>query len=138
MAGLARHSFDEHVSELAIRIEASSLPGLFEEAGRALAEVMRARPLEPPIAWSEEIVLRASDPEALLVEWLNELVLRSEVAKVVFREFEITHLHDGHLVAVIRGTRVAELRNPVKGATYHGLTFVEHAGRITATIVLDV
>lgn len=138
MAGVARHFFDEHVSEVALRLEASSLPALFEEAGRALAELMRARPLEHPTGCTDELSLRASDSEALLVDWLNELVLRSEVAKAIFTEFEIQHLFDGQLVAVIRGTRVAELRNPVKAATYHGLTLVEHAGRIAATVVLDV
>ncbi len=138
MAALARHAFEEHVSELAIRLEASSLPGLLAEAGRALAELMRATPLEPPSAWSDEIELSASDPETLLVDWLNELVLRSEVAKVIFTEFEIEELFGGHLVATIRGTRVAALRNPVKAATYHDLAVVEHAGRLSATVVLDV
>lgn len=138
MASAASHTFEEHRGELEIRIDAPSLPALFVEAARALAEVMQATPLEAPTAWSDEVVLDASDREALLVEWLNELVYRSEVAKAHFTEFEIGHLSDRRLVAGIRGTRVERLRNPVKAATYHGLSIVERAGGVTATVILDV
>jgi SHS2 domain-containing protein len=138
MAAAGRHSFEEHRGELEVRFDAPSLPALFAEAGRALAEVMHTTPLEAPAGWSDEIVVNARDREALLVEWLNELVFRSEVAKVLFTEFEITHLSDRQIVAAIRGTRVERLRNPVKAATYHGLSIVEHAGGFTAKVILDV
>jgi len=138
MATVASHSFEEHRGELEIRIEAPSLQALFAEAGRALAEMMQGTPLEPPTAWSDDVVVEAGDREALLVDWLNELVFRSEVTKVLFTELEITHLSDRQLVAAIRGTRVERLRNPVKAATYHGLSIVERAGGLTATVILDV
>lgn len=138
MATVASHSFEEHRGELEIRIEAPSLPALFAEAGRALAEMMQGTPLEPPTAWSDDVVVEAADREALLVEWLNELVFRSEVTKVLFTGLEITHLSDHQLVAAIRGTRVERLRNPVKAATYHGLSIVERPGGLTATVILDV
>ncbi len=135
---IGAHAFEEHLGELEIRIEAPSLPALFAEAGRALAEAMHGSPLASPSGWSEDVVVTAVDREALLVEWLNELILRSEIAKVLFTEFEITRLSDRQLVAVIRGTRVERLRNPVKAATYHGLSIVERAGGVTATVILDV
>ncbi len=138
MTARARHSFEEHRGELEVRIDAPSLPALFAEAGRALAEVMHATPLEAPAGWSDEVVVNARDREALLVEWLNELVFRSEVSKVLFTEFEITHLSDRQLVAAIRGTCVEQLRNPVKAATYHGLSIAERAGEVTAKVILDV
>ncbi len=134
----ARHALEEHRGELEIRIDAPSLPALFAEAGRALAEAMRGTPLEPPSAWSDDVVVEAEDREALLVEWLNDLVFRSEVSKVLFTDFQISHLTDRQLVATIRGTRLARLRNPVKAATYHGLSITERDGGLTATVILDV
>ncbi len=138
MVAVAAHALDEHLGELAVRIEAPSLPALFAEAGRALAETMRATPLPAPADCSEEIVLDARDREALLVAWLNEIVLRAEVSKALFTRFEIAHLSDGHLVAVVHGARVAALRNPVKAATYHRLSIEEHDGTFTARVILDV
>ncbi len=138
MASPASHSFEEHRGELEIRLDAPSLPALFAEAGRALAELMHGTALEPPTGWSDEVVVTAGDREALLVQWLNELIFRSEVAKVLFTEFEITHLSDHKLAATLRGTRLERLRNPVKAATYHGLSITEHAGAFGAKVILDV
>ncbi len=138
MAVRAEHSFEEHRGELEIRIEGPTLPAVFAEAGRALAEVMDATSLEAPMGLSDEVVVNAPDREALLVEWLNELVYRSEVERAIFTDLEVAHLSDHQLVATIRGTRVAGLRNPVKAATYHGLSIAENAGGITAKVILDV
>ena len=134
----AGHSLEEHRGELEIRIDAPSVRELFAEAGRALAEAMHATPLEMPTGLSEEVVLSARDREALLVDWLNELVFRSEVSKALFTKFDVTHLTEHQLVATLRGTRVRELRNPVKAATYHGLSIAERAGGVTAKVILDV
>lgn len=134
----ASHSFEEHLAELELRVDGPSLPELFAEAGRAVVEVMDATPPATPSGWSAEVVVNASDRDALLVDWLNELVFRSEVGKVLLTELEITHLSDRQLVATIRGTRVERLRNPVKAATYHGLSITERAGGFTAKVILDV
>jgi len=134
----AQHAFEEHCGELEIRLDAPSLPALFAEAGRALSELMHATPLETPAGWSDEIVVNAADREALLVGWLNELVFRSEVQKVLFTKFDITQLSERQLVAALHGTCARELRNPVKAATYHGLSIAEHAGGVTAKVILDV
>lgn len=134
--GRSRHFIQEHPSELALRLETATLPELFEEGGRAIAEAMHATPLEKPEPWSERVELEAEGREALLVDWLNALMHRAEGARVVFTEFEIERLFGGHLVAVIHGARVAELRNPVRAATYDGVSLVEHAGRVSARVVL--
>lgn len=131
------HEFEEHRGEIELRIDAPSLSALFVEAARAVAGKMDVSPLENPAAWTEEVVVTASDREALLVGWLNELVYRSEFAKVLFTEFEITHLSDRQLVAGIHGKCVERLRNPVKAATYNGLSIEEGAGGFTARVVLE-
>ncbi len=138
MAARAEHSFEEHRGELEIRVDGPTLAAVFVEAGRALAELMNATPLEAPAGLSDEVVVSAPDREALLVEWLNELVYRSETERAIFTGLEIAHLSDRQLVATIRGTRVAGLRNPVKAATYHGLSIAEKAGGVTAKVILDV
>ena len=138
MARRAEHFFEEHRGELEIRVDGPTLAAVFVEAGRALAELMNATPLEAPVGLSDEVVVNAPDREALLVEWLNELVYRSEVERAIFTELEIGQLSGNRLVATIRGTRVAGLRNPVKAATYHGLSIAEKAGGITAKVLLDV
>lgn len=133
-----RHVVEEHVGELAFRLEAPTLTELFEEAGRALAGVMRGRGLRRAPPARLEIAVQAPDREALLVEWLNELVYRAEVEHVLFTDFRVQLLSDRELVAIARGRRVGRLRNPVKAATLHSLSLAEVAGGVRAKVVLDV
>ncbi len=135
----ARHVLEEHTGELAIRIEAPTLPTLFEEAARALAATMRpANGNRSGAEQEERVTLGATDREALLVAWLNEIVYRSEVSHLLLHAFRIERLSDEHLDAVVRGRRVEHLRNPVKAATYHGLSITESDAGLTARVVLDV
>ncbi len=135
----ARHTFEDHIGELALRIEAPTLPMLFEEAGRALSEAMgKGDTGGSPADHEERMTVAAPDREALLVEWLNELVYRAEVSRVLPREFRIERLSERDLAAVVRGVRLERLRNPVKAATFHGLSVAESPEGFRATIVLDV
>jgi len=87
---------------------------------------------------ARRIEVDASDREALLVDWLNELVFLSEVQKVVFQQFRIELPSERRLVASLCGVKVDRLRNPVKAATYHGLAISERPDGFVATVVLDV
>jgi len=136
-AAHASHTLEEHTGELKLRIEAPTLPEIFAEAGRALAEAMGAAMSDGPLV-ARRIEVDASDREALLVDWLNELVFLSEVEKVVFQQFRIELPSERRLVASLSGVKVDRLRNPVKAATYHGLAISERPDGFVATVVLDV
>lgn len=132
------HAFEEHVGEVRLRLQAGSLPGLFEEAARALAELMcdeRTEPDGAPVA----VQIGAPDREALLVAWIDELVFLSETRKRVWSEARVERLTDTEVIATLRGFEPAELRTQVKAATLHGLHVVDmRDGGYEATVVLDV
>jgi len=134
------YQFEPHTSEVQIRLEGSSLPELFEEAGYALAEVMLGEelPETPPDVDQEYITLEAADTEALLVDWLNELISRADMRKCVYTHLVVDDLAGGKLRARIRGYTPSVLKTAVKAATFHGLEIREHEDRFTATVVLDV
>jgi SHS2 domain-containing protein len=136
---MADHTFEEHVGEVRLRLFAEDLGNLFAEAGRALAELMADVPRAPSAdAPTEEVVVRARDRGALLVEWINELVYRSETRKKVYTAVEIDAIDDHELHAHIRGVDAINLRTAVKAATYHDLRIDEQGGRLNASIILDV
>lgn len=137
-APAARHEFEEHTGEVQVLLEAPTLQELFVEAGRALAGLMATEPpasVRPP---GERIALQAPDREALLVDWLNELIFLSETRKQVFTELSIEELSDTSLRAVVRGGEPPALRTPVKAATFHGLRIAGGPGAYSARLVLDV
>ncbi len=133
----ATHTLDEHTGELKLRIEAPTLPEIFAEAGRALAEAMATPSGDGPLV-TRRFEIEASDREALLADWLNELIFASEAEKVIFREFRVELPSERRLLASSSGVRVERLRNPVKAATYHGLAVSERPDGFVATVVLDV
>ncbi len=134
----SHHAFVPHTGEVRLRLEAQTLAELFVEAGRALAELMLGT-TEPDTAKDfEPVRVHASDREALLVEWLNELIFRSEVEKRVFTEFRITTVTDGELAATIGGVEVEALRTQPKAATLHELSICEARQGYTASVVIDV
>jgi putative phosphoribosyl transferase len=134
---VARHSVEEHTGELALRVEAPSPRSLFEQAGKALSETMSGECYSPEVE-EVKLVVAATDREALLVAWLNEIVYRAEVDHMLPREFRVERLSEHQLEAVVRGPRLEQLRNPVKAATYHALSIAEGREGWTATFVLDV
>lgn len=133
----ARHTFGEHTGELEVRLEADSLPELYAEAGRALADVLAGPDAAAAGAWLEASAT-APDRDALLVEWLNELLFLSEREKLAFPEIEIRRLSDTAVEGRVRGAEVAELRTAVKAATYHGVRVAEGPGGVSATVLLDI
>ncbi len=134
----ATHVFEEHTGEARLRVRAGSLVALFEEAARAVADLMYSGPpggAGPPVC----VDVQAPDREALLAAWIDELVFLSETHKRVWVEARVERLTDTELHAVVRGVEPQFLRTQVKAATLHDLRITEdRPGSFEATLVLDV
>jgi SHS2 domain-containing protein len=111
---------------------------LFVEAGLALAELIAEDRIPSSEEPAEVVEIQAGDLEALLVEWLNELIFRGETQHRVYRELRVTNVSDRQLRAEIRGTRPDHLRTAVKAATLHNLDVSPQPDGYSATVVLDV
>ena len=161
------HLHEEHTGELRIRLWARSLAELFEEAARALGEAMGAarvadevdevdeaanarddaieeepEKIAPPGVAAgpsvERVSLEAYDREALLVDWLNELIFRAETGRKIFSEARIEQIDDRSLAAEITGRPAPLGRTFVKAATFHGLRIEEVPGGLSASVLLDI
>ncbi len=138
--------FEDHVGELALTIGAGSLEELFVEAARVVSrECGETR--DAPGPW-EKVALGARDEASLLVDWLNELIGRSEVEGRAYgevRQLAITGpgssaAEDGpaRLEAEIRGRPVLTWESALKAATYHGLELERRGGYCRARVLFDV
>jgi SHS2 domain-containing protein len=137
-SSVSTHSFEEHTGEVLLRILAPSLPQLFVEAGLALADLMAEQRAPSSRESAETVVIRAPDREALLVEWLNELIFRAETQQKIYDHIHITRLSDNELRGQIRGAFPERLRTSVKAATFHRLKIQPEVNGYSATVVLDV
>ena len=134
------HTFAAHTGEVEIHLEAPSLAELFREAGLALAEVMAGGPppAPAPAGDAQRVELFAPDRDALLFDWLNELVFRAERDRRLYPGIAVERAGDRELVASIRPAEVPELRTLVKAATFYGLRITETPRGFAANVVLDV
>ena len=133
----AQHWFEAHTGEVELHLAAPTLEQLFVEAGLGLADLLadqRSRPDGAP----ESVVVEAADRDALLVDWMNELIFRTEMRQKVYDEIRINSLSDRRLHADIRGASPDGWRTAVKAATFHRLEIAREGAGYTGRVVLDV
>lgn len=89
-----------------------------------------------------EIAIQSSDREALLVDWLNELLYIFDVEHIIFSRFAITDLNQNNLKAKAYGEKVDtsrhQLKTPVKAATYHMLKVETKKNGAEVRFILDI
>lgn len=127
----------EHTAELRVRIRAPSFGELAAEAGRALARIQLGGIARPPAGAWRRIEVRATDREALLVDWLNELIFLAETERWVPAEFQVVNT-DTRLRVLARGVSVKDAPARVKAATFSGLAIRPTRDGLEAEVILDV
>jgi SHS2 domain-containing protein len=132
------HTWVDHTAEVQLQVGAESLSGLLAEAGRALGLLLlRGREAEPS-GEARAIEVSSVDREALLVDWLNEIIFLAEVERWVAVEFEALEASETHLTASARGVTVDDPPALVKAATFHGLAVEEREEGLQAEVIFDV
>lgn len=139
------HRVRDHTADAGIEAWAEAERDLLEEAAVALAEL--AADVEPGTATNdhETISLEASDAEALVFEWLNELVGLIDARGAAVIGVTVTEAGLGRpsrLRAVVDlvpvdGGRVRR-RSDIKSATYHQLSVRRGPDGWTLAVFLDI
>lgn len=132
------HVFVDHTSEIGLQVRAGSFGDLLAEAGRGLARLMLREVPAQSEGEAREIEVSAHDREALLVDWLNEILYVAETGLWIPLDFEIEEVSDTFVRARARGVTVEVSPSMVKAATFHGLEVVETAEGFSAEVILDV
>ena len=78
------------------------------------------------------------DREALLVDWLNEILFLAETALWVAVEMDVLDVSAVYIKASARGVPVDDPPALVKAATFHGLAVAERDGEWQAEVIFDV
>jgi len=132
------HRWVDHTSEVQLQVGAESLGGLAAEAGRALGLLLLRGAAAEPAGPPRELAVSSADREALLVDWLNEILFVAETELWVPVEFELREASPIRLRGVVRGVPVEDAPSIVKAATLHGLQVEEREGGLQAEVIFDV
>lgn len=134
---MARWQEIEHTADLALHVWGGDLADLFAGAAQGMFSLV-AEPCETGDWVLAPVELTAIDAEALLVDWLNELLYLHEVHKAVFVDFEFTAVSAERVSAVVRGRPVDEYLAHIKAATYHNLSITETEEGYETELVFDI
>jgi SHS2 domain-containing protein len=140
---MGRSETFEHTADLGLRIFATDLPDLFRTAGEALFDVIVANRGDVQVVETELVSLKAESTEDLLIEWLNELIFRSETRHRLYTRFDVALDEGGRQLeatiggeAIDRGRHV--LDHEVKAATRHELLVRQVDGGWVAEVIVDI
>lgn len=135
-----------HTADFRLRARGATPEELFRDAMRGMFSIMRPRMIARNDAKQNaklceiqrRLRLRAADREALLVDFLNEVLYLSETHQEIYEAARFTTLTDTTLEAGLSGRKRESVELQIKAVTYHGLQIVEKEGRLEATILFDV
>ena len=127
----------DHTADLALHLWANDLSDLFATAARGMFSFVAVVDAAEP-ARAVTVTLSALDVETLLVDWLNELLYRTESEGVAFTAFEFEHLSPTRLTATAHGRPVSEYLSHIKAATFHNLSIATTPDGYETEIVFDV
>ena len=133
--------FIDHTADIGIIAYGFDMKQVFASAARGLFSLITALD-KVALIESHAIRVTAPDREALLVNWLNELIYLFEVKSLLLTRFDITMITDVRLEAVAYGEKVRlakhELKTQVKAATYHMLKIEQNKDGWQAQVIFDV
>jgi SHS2 domain-containing protein len=135
------HELFDHTADLGLRIRAADLNTLFAEAGECLLACMIDSPASVNAVQSEKVAIEGTDRDFLLFDWLRELLNRSDEARMLWCQFDVSVSSAG-LEATIRGEPFDparhQLSREVKAITYHGLKIEDVADGFLAEVIVDI
>jgi len=143
--GEKKFEFLEHMADAYVAAYGEDLAGAFENAALAMFDVMTD--LEGVGSEVEDSVeVLAQDEYALLYSWLEALLVKFEVEKMVYSKFKVLSLNrtsDGfRLKAKIWGEKFSVGKHVqkvgVKAVTYHRMEIVKEPEKVTLKFILDI
>ncbi|MFZ3077582.1 MAG: archease [Candidatus Aenigmatarchaeota archaeon] len=132
-------------ADMCFRAFGASLEEAFANAGFAMFDIISdANQVRPKVA--EEIKVESEDLQALLFDFLSELLYLQDTKRLLFSEFDVkiqkpkSGKEKYKLTAKARGQEMdgIELRNQVKAITYHLMEIKEEKGIWTIQVILDL
>ncbi len=126
----------DHTADWAFRAFGKDLKELYANAAYALFALEGA--LDAQSTLTREIHVEGIDREALLVNWLSELLFQQETKRETYQKFDITQLTDTELEATVHGAQTQPITKFIKAVTYHDLKIEQTENGWQATIVVDV
>ena len=134
----------DHTADVGLCVTGSDLDDLFRTAAGGVFDYIVVNREAVEAIDRESIRLQADSPAELLVDWLNELIVRAETRHILYASFDVQVADDGRsLAAEVVGEPIDRSRHvldhEVKAVTRHAFDLRrDDDGGWVAELILDI
>ncbi len=139
---MSRHveTFD-HTADVGLDARADTFGELLQALAEGMVDVAIDRETVEPVS-KRAVAVESEDREALVVDFLSEVLSAVEVDRFLPREFRILQADETGVRAELLGEPLDrerhEVRTEIKAVTYHQLRVSRDGDRWTGRVILDL
>jgi SHS2 domain-containing protein len=140
-----KFEFLEHTADVYVRAHGNTMEEAYENAALSMFETITDT---DKIAQTNEetVEVEAEDQYALLYNWIEALLVKSETENMLYSKFQITNWKETadtfKFKAKIWGEKFDPQKHPqkvaVKAVTYHRMVVIREMDRVLLEFILDI
>jgi SHS2 domain-containing protein len=135
--GARKYEILEHLADLKIRAFGKTKEELFLNMMKGMMESVKPEGLTK--GEKREIKISSSNLEALLVDFLSEVLYLSQTNKEIYKDIKFKKMTDTELEGELFGQKVERFGEDIKAVTYHGLEIHQKEDSTwEATVLFDI
>ena len=128
----------EHTADVKIQVFGKTREELFRNAMLGMFTAADYEPVEAGEPITREIEIESIDLQALLVDFLSQLLYLCETNREVYEAVSFGELSEKHLLAKLTGRKLKRMGVQIKGVTYHNLEVGQKEDGWEAVILFDI
>ena len=129
-----------HPAELRIQVSGDTVEHLFVNAADALADILSTNRYATVVA-TEHVQVRSIDQDAALVDFLNEILMRSHAQRAVYVPESVTMVSEeqGIIIdAVVHRYAIPAFDEDIKAVTHQDVSIAQSGAEWKTTLVFDI
>ncbi len=139
---MKKYEILEHPAELRIRVLGKTKEELFKNAAEAMADILATSDKRQKTRAKEEIKIESADLNTLLVDFLNEILAKSQINKCAYEIEDLRlKIEDQKYVGLEAGATghpVARFDEDIKAVTYQDVNIEFKTNLWQTIIVFDI
>ena len=126
-----------HPADVKVRAFGKTKEELFLNAMKGMSAVLKVKSKKLKV--KRKISVKSLDLNALLVDFLSEVLYLSQVNKEVYSNIKFNKFKDKELGGELIGNKIESFGEDIKAVTYHGLEIKKNKkGLYEATVLFDI
>ncbi len=140
-----KFEFLEHTADVYVSAHGKTIEEAYENAALSMFETITDTDKVSPVQ-EDSLEVEAEDQYALLYNWMEALLVKSETQDMLYSKFQITSWKETNesfkIKAKIWGEKFDSEKHPqkvaVKAVTYHRMVIIREKDRVILEFILDI